>query len=220
MISMKIEAVIFDLDGTLVNTIEDLADSTNMLLTRYDYEPRTVDEYIRFIGNGALKFIENAMEGIVDQERIPVYVKEFKEIYGDNLHNKSCVYEGIDRVLDAYQEAGVRMAILSNKPHHLTLKVVEHYLSAWKFKAVFGQRDQVPRKPDPAAANEISAILGVPAEATLFVGDSRGDMLTADAAGMIPVGVNWGYGKPGDEIINDRQMTLDQPEELIKIIKK
>jgi len=216
---MKIEAVIFDLDGTLVNTIEDLADSTNILLNRYDFEPRTLDEYIRFIGNGALKFIESAMEGRVEQERLPDYVKEFTEIYGNNLHSKTCVYDGIDRALDACQETGVKMAILSNKPHHLTLKVVEHYLSAWKFKAVFGQRDQVPRKPDPAAANEISAILGVPVAHTLFVGDSRGDMLTANAAGMIPVGVNWGYGKPGDEILNDRQLTLDQPEELIKIIK-
>jgi phosphoglycolate phosphatase len=216
---MKIEAVIFDLDGTLVNTIEDIADSANVLLTRYDFEPRTLNEYIGFIGNGALKFIESAMEGRVDQERLPTFVKEFKEIYGNNLHTKSCVYEGINRVLNAYQKGGVKMAILSNKPHHLTLNVVDYYLSNWKFKAVFGQRDQVPRKPDPAAANEISAMLGAPAAHTLFVGDSRGDMLTAHAAGMIPVGVNWGYGKPGADIINDRQVTLDQPEELIKIIK-
>lgn len=216
---MKIEALIFDLDGTLVNTIEDIADSANLLLTRYDFEPRTLDEYIGFIGNGALKFIESAMEGRVDQERLPAFVNEFKEIYGNNLHNKTCVYEGINRVLDVCQEAGVKMAILSNKPHHLTLNVVDYYLSDWNFKAVFGQRVQVPRKPDPAAAIEISAILGIPAAHTLFVGDSKGDMLTADAAGMIPVGVNWGYGKPGADILNDRQMTLDQPEELIKIIK-
>ncbi len=215
---MNIEAVIFDLDGTLVDTIEDLADSTNMLLAKYHIEPRTVDEYISFIGNGARKFIESAMEGRVDQERLAAMVKEFKEVYGENLHNKTCVYKGIGRVLDAYQEAGIKMAILSNKPHHLTLNVVRHYLSDWEFEVVFGQREQVPRKPDPAAANEISAILGVPAANTLLVGDSMGDMLTADAAGMIPVGVNWGYGKPGEEMLNDRQVILDQPEELLRFV--
>jgi len=215
---MKIEAVIFDLDGTLVDTIEDLADSTNMLLAKYNIEPRTIDEYISFIGNGARKFIESSLEGRVAQEQVPAVVKEFKEVYGENLHNKTCVYEGIGRVLDVYQGAGVKMAILSNKPHHLTVNVVDFYLSDWKFEVVFGQREQVPRKPDPAAANEISAMLGVPAANTLFVGDSRGDMLTAAAAGMIPVGVNWGYGKPGEEILNDLQVTLDQPEELLKLI--
>jgi len=215
---MNTEAVIFDLDGTLVDTIEDIADSANILLSKYGFETRTLDEYISFIGNGALKFIESAMEGRVDQEQLPAFVKEFKEIYRENLHVKTRIYEGINGVLDTYREAGVKMAILSNKPHHLTLDVVDHYLSGWEFEAVFGQREQVPRKPDPAAANEISAMLGVPAENTLFVGDSRGDMLTADAAGMIPVGVNWGYGKPGAKILNERQVTLDQPAELIKLI--
>jgi len=211
--------VIFDLDGTLVHTIEDISDSANLLLKKHGYDGRNLEEYISFIGNGARKFIERAMEGRVESERLPELVREFKEFYAGNLSNKSRLYEQVPEVLNACRERRVKMAVLSNKPHHLTLQVVEHYLSAWDFKAVFGQRDQVPRKPDPAAAHEISAILGVPAENTLFVGDSKGDMMTAVAAGMIPVGVRWGYGQPDEEPIHVPYHILDRPVQIIELIK-
>ena len=219
MCEMKVEGVIFDLDGTLVHTIEDLSDAANVQPEKHGYEAGTIEDYTRYIGNGARKFIEQAIGGKVDPGHLPELVQEFKQIYAENLSNKSRIYGGIEKVLDAIQEAGIRMAVLSNKPHHLTLKVCDHYLSSWHFKAIFGQRDQVPRKPDPSAAIEISSIMGVPPEKILFVGDSVGDMRTALAAGMIPVGVEWGYGKPGEEFINGEKYILGNPGELLDLIR-
>jgi len=215
---MDIEGVIFDLDGTLVHTIEDLGDAANAVLLRNGLKTHTTEEFIGWIGNGAKKFIEQCMGGAKDPEHLEACVAEFKEIYGQNLHNRSHVYDGIFAVLDAYDEKGIPMSVLSNKPHHLTVKVVEHQLPERAFKAVFGQRDQVPRKPDPAAALEIAAIMGLQPEKILFVGDSMGDMNTARAAGMIPVGVKWGYGMPELDG-SDRGMILDEPLQLIELIK-
>lgn len=214
---MNIQGIIFDLDGTLVHTIEDIGDAANTLLKIHGYPQYTVEDYTRWIGNGAARFIERAMGEEVDPVQLKNYVSEFKEIYGQNLHNKSHLYEGIPQLLDELSSKGVKLAILSNKPHHLTEAVVSYYLSAWDFKPVFGQRVHIPRKPDPTAAFEIAEQMRIPVNRFLFVGDSKGDLLTSKAAGMMPVGVSWGYGLSENVRLNGETL-IHRPDEIMSLL--
>ena len=213
---MDIEGIIFDLDGTLVDTIEDIGDATNTLLKIHGYQQYTTEDFIRWIGNGAAKFIEEAMGEEVDPVQLKNYVSEFKEIYRVNLHNKSKLYNGVSELLDELTLRGIKLAILSNKPHHLTESVVSYYLPKWDFNPVFGQRVHVPRKPDPAGAIEIAYLMGIETDRILFVGDSVGDLNTSKAAGMVPVGVSWGYGLREPLKLNG-ETYIHHPQELLSL---
>ena len=214
---IKFEGAIFDLDGTLVHTIEDIADAANVMFTRNGIPAHGVDYYLKWIGSGAVRFIEQALGIQVEREQLMRYVKEFKQIYSENLHQKSRVYEGIPAVLDAFTERGIKLAILSNKPHPMTLQVAEHYLSGWPFHPVLGQREEVPRKPNPAAAFEIAAVMGLDPGKILLIGDSENDILTAVSAGMIPVGVTWGYGRADISQVEGMALKVDHPSEILSL---
>ncbi len=135
-----------------------------------------------------------------------------------NLHDKSRVYDGIPEVLDKLTGMDIRMSILSNKPHLLTQRVASFYLSEWPIEPVFGQREEVPRKPDPAGAFEIAEMMEIDPERILFVGDSDNDILTAQAAGMFPVGVSWGYGRLLKEPVEGDYPMIHKPSELLNLI--
>lgn len=215
---MKIEGIIFDLDGTLVHTIEDIAGAANVLFARHGLPEHGIDYYLKWIGNGAVKFIECAHGQPVSEEQLKAYVSEFKEIYAGNLHDKSHLYAGIPEVLDELVSLGIKISVLSNKPHLLTRKVCEFYLSDWPLDPVLGQREEVPRKPDPAAAFEIAKQMDIVPDRILFVGDSDNDILTAQAAGMIPLGVSWGYGRLVNNPVEGMGTLAQQPSEILNIV--
>ncbi len=215
---MKIEGVIFDLDGTLVHTIEDIAGAANMMFARHGLPEHGLDYYLKWIGNGAVKFIERAHGEPVTRAQLLAYVNEFKEVYAENLHNKSRIYDGVPEVLNELVRKGVKIAILSNKPHLLTKKVCDFYLSQWPLNPVLGQREEVPRKPDPAAAREIAELWGLASEKILFVGDSDNDILTAQAAGMIPLGVTWGYGRLLNNPVEGMGELIGDPSDILNFI--
>lgn len=214
---MNIEGVIFDLDGTLVHTIEDLGDAANILFKRHGYPECTTSDFIQWIGSGAKKFIEQGIGSVIDKKELKDYVREFKEIYGSMLTDKSYLYEGVPEMLNELAKRNIKIAILSNKPHQLTLGVAENLLSEWNFEPIFGQRDEVPRKPDPAAAFEIAEILDISPNRLLFIGDSEGDIKTGKAAGMTPVGVSWGYGKMNVSGQN-RTTIINHPKDILKLL--
>jgi phosphoglycolate phosphatase len=215
---MKIEGIIFDLDGTLVHTIEDIAGAANMMFARHGLPEHDLDYYLKWIGNGAVKFIERAHGEPVTREQLMAYVSEFKEVYAGTLHNKSRIYERVPEVLDELANKGVKMAVLSNKPHLLTKKVCDFYLSQWPLEPVLGQREEVRRKPDPAAAFEIARGWGMAPEKILFVGDSDNDILTAQAAGMIPLGVTWGYGRLVNNPVEGMGELIGDPSDILDFI--
>lgn len=215
---MKTEGVIFDLDGTLVHTIEDIAGAANMMFARHGLPEHDLDYYLKWIGNGAVKFIERAHGEPVTREQLLAYVNEFKEVYSENLHNKSRVYDGVPEVLDLLVNRGVKMAVLSNKPHLLTKRVCDFYLSQWPLHPVLGQREEVPRKPDPAAAIEIASHWGMAPGKILFVGDSDNDILTAQAAGMNPLGVTWGYGRLVNNPVDGMGELIKSPSDILNFI--
>ncbi|MEZ5072638.1 MAG: HAD-IA family hydrolase [Bacteroidales bacterium] len=215
---MKAEGIIFDLDGTLVHTIEDLAAAANAMLATNGYATHGIPDYLAWIGNGATRFIERALGEELPGDRVQELVREFKEEYGRNLHTLSRMYDGIPGVLDELQRRGRKMAVLSNKPHELTLGVCAHFLHAWSFVSILGQRDAVPRKPHPEAALEIAGIMGLPPGKILFVGDSNTDILTARAAGMPVAAVTWGYGRLDEESLPPEVIRVRTPGELLKSI--
>lgn len=217
---MKVEGIIFDLDGTLIHTIEDIAGAANLMFARHGLPEHGLEYYLRYIGNGAVRLIELALGEPVSHEQLMVYVKEFKEIYAENLHDQSRVYDGIPELLDELVSSGIKISVLSNKPHHLTKKVCDFYLSRWPFDPVLGQREEVPRKPDPAAAIEITEGWGILPENILFVGDSDNDIFTAKAAGMQPVGVSWGYGRLVNEPVQGMGELVEDPSQLMEYINK
>lgn len=196
--------VIFDLDGTLLNTIADLARSTNYALQQNGFPQHEIEEYNFFVGNGINKLFERALpEGQKTEENILKVRKAFLPYY--DIHNADCTtpYPGIPQLLAALQEKGCLLAVASNKYQKATEKLIGHYFPEIRFVAVFGQREGVPVKPDPAIVNNILKIAGVGKEDTLYVGDSGVDMQTACNSSVTSVGVTWGF-RPASELEENR----------------
>ena len=192
--------VIFDLDGTLLNTIADLAQSTNHALKALGYPTHEESAYNFMVGNGINKLFERALpEGEKTEENILRVRREFIPYYDVHNADMSRPYPGIPRLLERLQAAGVAVAVASNKYQAATEKLIAHYFPAIRFTAVFGQREGVNVKPDPTIVNDILAIARIPREEVLYVGDSGVDMQTAANAGVTACGVTWGF-RPRTEL--------------------
>jgi phosphoglycolate phosphatase len=191
------QAIIFDLDGTLLNTLADIAKSVNRTLAEYHFPSHPIDAYKYFIGNGWKMLVTRALpETHRSEQVIAECVTKSRKIYQDNWNRQTRLYEGIPDLLDKLSERRFPLAVLSNKPHDFMLKCVDWYLNKWNFKALMGQSDKFPLKPDPASALEVAGQIGLPPSAFLFIGDSAVDIQTAEAAGMHSVGVTWGFRGP------------------------
>jgi len=200
-----------------VDTIEDIADAANAMFEHFGLPLHNKTEYIQWVGNGIIKFIERALSDD-DPDQVQTYVAAFREIYNRGLHHKSRLYDGFPAVLNELTKRGIRLSVLSNKPDYFTKKIVRYYLSHWPFHPVFGQREGVPRKPDPAAALEIAEQMNLEASNFLFVGDSDTDIHTALAAGMVPVCVTWGYGQMENETLVEEVTFIDHPGEILSLL--
>lgn len=214
---MSIKGIIFDLDGTLVDSIEDLANAANILFENHGYQKHEKADFIKWIGNGAAKFIQSAIGSVIDADDLQEYVSEFKEIYLNYLIVKSRLYDGIPVLLDELSQRNLLLSILSNKPDLHTKKIAAHLLKSWSFFSIDGQKDNVPRKPDPSSSLAIAKNMGIEPGDILFIGDSAGDVRTALEAGMLPVWVSWGYGMP-DTVEKSRSIVIHKPEEIIGLI--
>lgn len=186
--------VIFDLDGTLLNTIDDLAQSTNHALQTLGYPTHEESAYHLMVGNGINKLLERALpEEERTEENILRMRKEFIPYYDRHNMDKSRPYPGIPQLLKYLQAQGILLAVASNKYQSATVRLIDAYFPTLRFAAVLGQRDGVNVKPDPAIVDDILEITGVAKENTLYVGDSGVDMLTAANAGVTACGVTWGF---------------------------
>ena len=192
--------VIFDLDGTLLNTIADLANSTNYALKVLGYPILEPDKYNFMVGNGINKLFERALpDGEKTEENVLRVRQEFVPYYDQHNADKSRPYPGVTELLETLQTAGMQLAVASNKYQAATEKLIAHYFPNIKFTAVFGQREGIPVKPDPIIVKEILQIAKVQEEETLYVGDSGVDMQTAINAGVTSCGVTWGF-RPRTEL--------------------
>lgn len=186
--------VIFDLDGTLLNTIADLAASTNFALSHYGFPTHKEEEYKFFVGNGINKLFERALpEGQRDEENVMKIRSQFVPYYDAHNADLSKPYPGMNELLRELQEAGMKIAVASNKYQAAAVKLVKQFFPDIDFAAILGQRDGVPSKPDPTIVNEISGLSGIGKKDIVYIGDSCVDMETGKNAGVRTVGVSWGF---------------------------
>ena len=216
---MTYKAIIFDLDGTLIDTLEDIGNAVNRVLTERAFPPHPMDAYRYFVGDGSAMLVRRALPVRARvEETITECFEAFLEEYGKTWKEKTRPYDGIPELLDALTEKRLKLAVLSNKPHELTKRCVSELLANWRFDAVLGQRDQVPKKPDPAGALEVAERLHVPPKQFLFIGDSAVDIKTAIGAAMFPVGVLWGF-RPAEELKeNGAQALVSRPQEVLNLL--
>jgi len=215
----KFKAVVFDLDGTLLDTLDDLADSMNSVLESKGFPIHAVDEYKYFVGHGLRNLAEQALPiEHRNSEAIDSAFKDMLEEYKKRWHNKTLPYSGIPELLDQLAARDIKLAILSNKEHSLTLKIVEKFLVKWNFMPVFGERIGVPRKPDSTSALEIIKILNILPDDIIYLGDSGSDMQTANNSGMYAVGASWGFRGVDELIKGGAKCTIAAPIELMDIL--
>ncbi|MDD2954885.1 MAG: HAD family hydrolase [Oscillospiraceae bacterium] len=213
--------VIFDLDGTLLNTIDDLAASTNMALAAFSLPGHDTAAYKRMVGSGADALIRRAMpRGLADQDpALFSRVREgFDRFYALHSHDKTAPYPGISALLQRCSDAGVMTAVLSNKPHGMAVEVVRRYFPDGGFTLVLGQRPGMLCKPDPTGVFEIIRSAGARPEESLFVGDSDVDMETARNSGLRGVGVLWGFRTKSELESAGAWAICAETEDLCKII--
>ena len=216
---MKFKAVLFDLDGTLIDTIDDIGDAVNRVLLNKGFTGHTISTYRQFVGEGSKNLITRALpEEHRNKNFISACLKEFVEDYSRNIAVKTRPYDGIPEMLDVLKVRGLKFAVLSNKPDSLTKKCVSTILSKWDFEVVLGQRDSVPIKPDPYSALEVSEKLAIPPANFLFLGDTAVDMKTAVSAGMFPVGVLWGFRTLKELKENGARAFIDKPLKVLDIL--
>ena len=216
------KACIFDLDGTLTDTLESLTYSVNATLKELGLGQISDIQCKGFVGNGARRLIEQSLQAAGDSQA--KHIEEAMEAYG-RIFKKYCTYhvapyDGIVDMLKELKKQGVQLAVLSNKPHLQTKDVVATFFEEDTFVRVYGQQEGVPRKPDPAALHMILEELGVSQQECLYIGDSDVDMMTGCAAGVPAVGVTWGFRSKDVLASHGATYIVDKPEEIISIVKE
>lgn len=215
--------VIFDLDGTLLYTVPDIAEATNHALSACGYPIHSETSIAGFIGNGINKLFERALpEHARNQEEVLRIRSLFLPYYNEHCADKTRPFGGIPELLREIQAAGIMIAVASNKYHPATAKLVPHFFPDIRFSAIFGEREGVPRKPDPSIVFDILSVSGLHCDdrkTVLYVGDSGVDMQTAANARIEAVGVTWGCRSREELATFAPAHIVDKPEEILAIVR-
>ena len=209
-----IKTVIFDLDGTLLNTLEDLKESTNFALCRFGYQKRTLDEVRCFVGNGVRKLIERAVPE--NCKNVDECLEVFKKNYSENMYNHTQPYNGILEMLEELHKENLKIGVVSNKFDSAVKDLCKKYFGNL-VDAAIGQCDDVPKKPAPDGVFKAMKFLGSDKSSTLYAGDSDVDVQTAHNADLKCIGVTWGFRTR--DYLNGADFIVDSPEEILKIVR-
>lgn len=216
-----IKLVIFDLDGTLVNSVDDLADSVNNVLIRHNCPVHAVSEYYRFVGDGTVKLIERAIpEAMRTEGIIKSLHSEFADEYEKNCLVKTKPYDGIEEMLSSLEKSGIMTAVASNKTDVFAREIVRSLFKSHDFSAVQGKLDGVPKKPDPTIVHMIMDRLGVNKSEAVYVGDSDVDVYTGHNSGLSVCGCLWGFRGKAELSSAGADFLLEKPSDLLDIIGK
>jgi phosphoglycolate phosphatase len=216
---MKYKGIIFDLDGTLADTLEDIGDSMNRVLRQSGFPEHGYEAYRYFVGRGLENLVREALpENSRDGDMVAGCLNTMVDDYRKNCLVKTRLYDGVPEMLDELAHRSIKLAIFSNKADDLTKIIAKGLLDNWDFKAVFGARPGIPRKPDPEGALLASRQMGIGPQDILYLGDTDVDMITADKAGMFAVGALWGF-RTGEELLaNGAKMLLHHPVDLLNLL--
>ena len=224
---MRFQAVIFDLDGTLLDSLGGIAIAMNALLEQMGYPLHPLEEYRYFVGDGLRTMVSRALPGEwhyqfrEPDQKEPVLdqlEKKYRNLYSEKWPQHSPPYSGIPELLETLSRENLKMAVLSNKSDDFTKRMVLELLPDYNFEVVLGARRGVPVKPDPGAALEIAATIGITPGGMIFLGDSGVDMQTGVNAEMYPVGALWGFRDADELLANGAKQLIRHPMELMKII--
>ena len=215
----KIKAIIFDLDGTLLDTLADLAGAMNRVLEDLGFPSHSTEAYKLFVGEGVRVLVTRALPtGQREETMIDKSLGLMKEEYGKSWHVSTKPYQGIHKLLAVLRERQILSSVLTNKPHSFASDMVKRYFPDHPFASVHGAMEGEPRKPDPAAALQIADELGIRPAEMCFLGDTWTDMKTAGGAGMLPIGVLWGF-RSGEELReNGAAVLIAEPLDLLLLL--
>ena len=216
---MKYRSVLFDLDGTLLDTLKDIADSVNKALSSLGFPEHEVDAYKYFVGDGEDVLVLRALpEDHRDSMTSNNVLSLFHKLYGVHWGDNTRPFQGIPDLLDALTKVGIRMAVLSNKGQKSVDQTISAFLANWRFDVVLGALPSMPTKPDPTGALRIVTQMGLKTSDFLYLGDSGVDMKTAVAAAMYPVGALWGYRKADELLASGAKALAHKPEEILPLL--
>ncbi|MFW2367934.1 MAG: HAD family hydrolase [Desulforhopalus sp.] len=208
-------SIIFDLDGTLLDTLDNISDTANQVLAELQMGQHPTESYKKFVGDGLRTLMQRSCPSNTDDKTIDHSCTLFSKIYKENWKKNCRTYDGIPELLNTLTEMAVPLAVLSNKPHAFTKLFTEEFLPENMFQAVFGQRDGFAKKPDPAIALAIAKDLGSEPSNTIFVGDTAVDIETGKNGGMLTVGVLWGFRDKNELTAAHADFIISHPMELV-----
>jgi phosphoglycolate phosphatase len=212
-------AVLFDLDGTLLDTLDDLADSANAALAHHGFPVHPVDAYKYFVGDGVAQLMLRILPGDRrDTQTAADLSLTYRDEYRRRWKSKSRPYPGIAELLDALASRNIPSVVLSNKPDDFTRACVTELLPRWTFDVVMGASDTIPHKPNPAGALQVARMVKVDPADFLYLGDTSTDMKTAVAAGMYPVGALWGFRTRDELLASGAKVLADHPRDVVNLL--
>lgn len=218
-VPMQVRALISDLDGTLLDTLSDMADAVNIALDRLGLPQHELSAYRRFVGDGRRMM---ALRALPQEHRNDATLEPFLEYiaqeYDQRWMARSVPYAGIPEMLDELARRGIRLAVLSNKPQAYVTPMVDTILRRWTFEHAVGESPDIPRKPDPAGALRIIDLMGLQPGQCLYMGDSGVDMQVAAAAGMYGVGVLWGFRDEDELRASGARALARHPDDVIALL--
>lgn len=214
-----IKACIFDLDGTLADTLESMAVSTNKVLKPLGYGPLPTENFRYYAGDGARMLVQRALTDAGDRKLVHLdsAYAAYSEIFSKDCTYKVTVFDGMRQTLETLKAMGMKLAVLSNKPHAQTKEVIRTLFGDGLFDWVQGQQEGIEKKPDPSGALAIAKVFGVNTEACMYIGDTNVDMQTGNRAGMFTVGVLWGFRTRQELMKNHAHALAEKPEDLIRL---
>lgn len=213
-----LKAYIFDLDGTLIDSLADIAESINRMLDARGYPRCEQEVFKQMVGDGMEKLVERALpESVRSEELIKVCVEEYRAHYDVLWNAQTRPYPGIVEMLAELKARGMKLGVISNKAHRFTVPMTEHFFGTGVFDHILGQRDEVPRKPAPEGAHEMAALLDLPTNEMAYVGDSGIDMQFAKNSGMRAVGVRWGFRSEAELVGCGADVLISSAAELFNL---
>lgn len=216
---MKYSGIIFDLDGTLLDTLADLANCMNAVLSKHGLAEHEAGKYKYFVGNGMEMLVKRALTPAhAEGELARICLKELHAEYGRRWNETTKPYAGINEMLAAIEAKGLSLSVLSNKADAFTKLIIDHYFDTARFRFVYGARAGVPKKPDPVSALEIARLSGIAPADYLYLGDTGVDMQTAAAAGMYAIGAAWGFRTEAELLENGAKTIVRRPAEVLALL--